>query len=178
MVESQSWKLSYRIIAIKPGIRRTDDFRVLFGRHTEGRIKKGRIGFPGGGAEAGETPAETIQREGLEEIGVPLVLLNRHVEVVDLPERNARLFYVLTAAAPGAVPSDQPAEGFVEVRYIRPARLLARRDDVLMPNDVLALRNMSRAGIFPGQANFRGWGPIPWESLPRAFSPQGQSQAA
>ncbi|HOX17454.1 MAG TPA: (deoxy)nucleoside triphosphate pyrophosphohydrolase [Spirochaetales bacterium] len=50
-------------IAIRDGL-------VLVGRRKPGGELGGRWEFPGGKMEAGETPAETLRREYLEELGV------------------------------------------------------------------------------------------------------------
>jgi 8-oxo-dGTP pyrophosphatase MutT (NUDIX family) len=62
-----------------PVVRRDDDLTVLFTRRTSHlHDHAGQISFPGGRAEAGESPRETALRETAEEIG----LAPGHVEVL------------------------------------------------------------------------------------------------
>lgn len=69
-----------------------DGDRVLICRRPEGKMCAGCWEFPGGKVEPGETEAEAVRRECMEELGVELDVGSKRAEVVhDYPQRTVHL---------------------------------------------------------------------------------------
>lgn len=69
-----------------------DGDRMLICRRPEGKMCAGCWEFPGGKVEAGETEAEAVRRECMEELGVELDVGRKLAEVVHAyPQRTVHL---------------------------------------------------------------------------------------
>jgi 8-oxo-dGTP pyrophosphatase MutT (NUDIX family) len=68
-----------RAAVLIPLIAAGDGFDILFAKRSENlAVHKGQVAFPGGSAEAGESPEEAALRESEEEVGLPA----RDVELI------------------------------------------------------------------------------------------------
>ena len=99
------------------------DGRILICRRREDQAHPGKWEFPGGKAEAGETPDDALERELEEELGIDGVEAERLAEYdFAYPEKDPlRLVFFRVSAYRGGIDSSQ----FAAVSWERPEDLPA-----------------------------------------------------
>jgi 8-oxo-dGTP diphosphatase len=117
-------------IRVVAGILRNVDGRVLLAERQNDRPFKGLWEFPGGKADAAETPEQALSRELAEELGIAITRFERLASVDhDYPDRLVHVDFFLVTEWRG----DVRAMDGQEFRWILPAEIDKR--DVL-PADV------------------------------------------
>jgi mutator protein MutT len=109
-----------RLYEVAAGIL-VDRDRVLIARRQERDHQGGRWEFPGGKRHAGETIAECLRRELIEEIGLevtmgPLWRALTHV----YPDRRVSIYFYICEAKDGHTPRAIECD---EIRWVRPEEL-------------------------------------------------------
>jgi 8-oxo-dGTP diphosphatase len=84
------------ILAVSAAVFRQG--RVLIVRRARAPLI-GHFSLPGGGVEVGETLAEAVARELMEEVGVEaeIIAFNRHVEAIAHEEKRIRTHFVIAS---------------------------------------------------------------------------------
>lgn len=97
--------------------------------------------FPGGKPEPGESDAEALQREFLEEVGLPIEVGGLfHEKTFDYPERRVHLrFYRVHTDSPEAVQLKQ----VIDAKWVR---FQALQDDDFPPANKALLERLRREG--------------------------------
>lgn len=107
-------------IEVAAGVLRDDDGRVLLSRRLPGKHLAGMWEFPGGKIHAGESDAEALAREFLEEVGVRIGPVRPLVAVVhDYREKTVRLKLYEIHSSTG---EPHGAEG-QELKWVQPAAM-------------------------------------------------------
>lgn len=111
------------IIDVAIGVLTRPGPLVLITRRPVGTVYSGYWEFPGGKLHPGETPAQAMQREFLEELAISVVpgepLLDHPVEHV-YPHGHVRLHVLTCTCAPDAAPRNLAV---AEHRWVTPADL-------------------------------------------------------
>jgi 8-oxo-dGTP diphosphatase len=96
------------------------DGRILIGKRIEDDPIRNKWEFPGGKIEAGETPAQCLQREVFEELGI-------HVEIGEFIcateyhyEHESVILFAFKAGYPSAEPD---LHYYNEIKWVKPADL-------------------------------------------------------
>jgi 8-oxo-dGTP diphosphatase len=117
-------------IQVVAGILRADDGRVLLAERKNDQLFQGLWEFPGGKADAAETPEQALCRELHEELGIDVTRFKRLVSIDhDYTDRLVHIDFFLVTAWRG----DLRAMDGQEVRWVLPGEIDKR--DVL-PADV------------------------------------------
>ena len=97
-----------------------DDGRILLVK----AAYRWRWGMPGGLMDAGESPADAVVRETLEETGIPIVLTSEPLVLVETSMQRVNFIYA-AEPAPGADPDAlrEPADEIREIGWFDPDEL-------------------------------------------------------
>ena len=144
-----------RLYEVAAGIL-VDGERVLISRRQERDHQGGRWEFPGGKRHAGETVAQCLRREMIEEIGIdvtvgPLWRALTHV----YPDRRVSIYFHLCEASDGAVPRPIECD---EIRWVLPGELSSLP---FVEGDLVVLADLARDLAARDGAPARNGAPAP-----------------
>lgn len=133
-----------------------DDGRILLVK----AAYRWRWGMPGGLMDAGESPAEAVVRETLEETGIPIVLTSEPLVLVETSMQRVNFIYA-AEPSPGTDPDDlrEPADEILEVGWFDPDDLPETIPD--MSGEVSLRHNRLGTG-----ASVIVTGEQPWDGQP------------
>ena len=102
-------------------------------------VQPGEVSFPGGGVEAGETPAEAALRETVEELGLPADAIEIVSELDYLiTYRNLTIFCFLGVIDADALKNTSVNRGEVEEYFLVPLSWLLENDPETYTNRVIS----------------------------------------
>jgi 8-oxo-dGTP diphosphatase len=122
-------------VIVVAGLLVRDDGRILIAQRPEGKKRAGEWEFPGGKAEAGETPEEALRRELREELGAEVDIepvLERVAH--DYPDLRVEVLFFPCRLRAGAVVERRE---HARLEWVEPARMaefpFVEADRALLP---------------------------------------------
>ncbi len=143
---------------VSAGIIRRGDGRILICQRGEGRKNAHLWEFPGGKREAGESAADCLKRELMEELALPVT------DIAPLCENEAQgIHFTFLTARTDAAPVPTEHE---DVRFVRPQEMAAYP---FCPADVPVARKLAFAGVRHFLWDFDGTLMDTYPAMVRAF---------